>query len=115
MTPDPDTATESEPVLYEMDGHVATITLNRPHRRNAISVPMLVRLGEARSWAAEIAANAPLAIRAMKQLYRHGLTQDFPSHTHHVLLQTMQLFGTEDFVEGITSFAEGREPEFRGR
>ena len=70
---------------------------------------------EARSWAAEIAGNAPLAIRAMKRLYRHGLTQDFPSHTHHVLLQTMQLFGTKDFMEGITSFAEGRDPEFRGR
>ena len=70
---------------------------------------------EATSWATEIAGNAPLAIRAMKRLYRHGLTQDFPSHTHHVLLQTMQLFGTKDFMEGITSFAEGREPEFRGR
>ena len=30
-------------VLYDVDGHVATITLNRPHRRNAISVRMLVR------------------------------------------------------------------------
>ncbi len=70
---------------------------------------------EARSWAGEIAANAPLAIRAMKRLYRHGLTEDFPSHTHHVLLQTMQLFGTENFMEGITSFAEGRDPDFRGR
>src|SRR5215218_5156329 len=34
-------------VLYNVDGHVATITLNRPHRRNAVSVPMLVQLGEA--------------------------------------------------------------------
>lgn len=70
---------------------------------------------EAQSWGREIAANAPLAVRAMKRLYRHGLTEDFPSHTHHVLLQTMQLFGTQDFMEGISSFAEGREPEFRGR
>jgi hypothetical protein len=31
------------------------------------------------SWAEEIAANAPLAIRAMKRLYRHGLTEDFPA------------------------------------
>lgn len=67
------------------------------------------------AWGEEIAANAPLAIRAMKRLYRHGLTEDFPAHTHHVLLQTMQLFGTKDFMEGITSFAEGREPQFRGR
>src|SRR6476660_9065384 len=39
--------TDAAEVLYEVDGHVATITLTRPHRRNAISVPMLVQLGEA--------------------------------------------------------------------
>ncbi len=33
-------------VLYDVAGHVATITLNRPHRRNAISVRMLVELTE---------------------------------------------------------------------
>jgi enoyl-CoA hydratase/carnithine racemase len=81
---------------------------------NAV-VPDDQLVAEATSWAREIAGNAPLAIRAMKRLYRHGLTEDFPSHTHHVLLQTMQLFGTKDFMEGISSFAEGREPEFRGR
>ncbi|MGH9086384.1 MAG: enoyl-CoA hydratase/isomerase family protein [Acidimicrobiales bacterium] len=32
-------------VLLTRDGHVATITLNRPDRLNAISVPMLVDLG----------------------------------------------------------------------
>jgi enoyl-CoA hydratase/carnithine racemase len=69
----------------------------------------------AREWAGEIAANAPLAIRAMKRLFRHGQTQDFESHSHHVLLQTMQLFGTKDFQEGLLSFMEKRPPEFRGR
>ncbi len=69
----------------------------------------------AREWAGEIAANAPLAIRAMKRLFRHGQTQDFESHSHHVLLQTMQLFGTKDFQEGLVSFMEKRPPEFRGR
>lgn len=81
---------------------------------NAV-VPDDQLVAEAQSWAREIAGNAPLAIRAMKRLYRHGLTEDFPSHTHHVLLQTMQLFGTKDFFEGISSFAEGREPDFQGR
>ena len=33
-------------VLYEVADHVATITLNRPHRRNAISVRMLELLSE---------------------------------------------------------------------
>ena len=69
----------------------------------------------AREWAGEIAANAPLAVRAMKRLFRHGLTDDFASHTHHVLLQTLQMFGSKDFEEGMRSFVEGRPPDFRGR
>ncbi len=69
----------------------------------------------AHEWAAEIASNAPLAIRAMKRLFRHGLTEDFASHSHHVLLQTMLLFGTKDFQEGLVSFIEQRPPEFKGR
>jgi enoyl-CoA hydratase/carnithine racemase len=72
-------------------------------------------MATARSWAEEIAANAPLAVQAMKRLYRHGLTEDFASHTHHVLLQVMSLFGTKDFQEGIASFLEKRPPEFKGR
>lgn len=69
----------------------------------------------ATEWATEIAANAPLAIRAMKRLFRHGQTEDFASHSHHVLLQTLQLFGTKDFQEGLLSFMEKRPPQFRGR
>ena len=33
-------------VLVERDGHVATLTLNRPERLNAISGPMLEQLSE---------------------------------------------------------------------
>jgi enoyl-CoA hydratase/carnithine racemase len=69
----------------------------------------------ARGWAGEIAANAPLAVQAIKRLYRHGLSQDFESHTHHVLLQVMQLFHSRDFREGITSYVERRPPTFEGR
>jgi enoyl-CoA hydratase/carnithine racemase len=71
--------------------------------------------GLAREWADTIAANAPLAVKAMKRLFRHGLTEDFQSHSHHVLLQTMLLFQSNDFTEGITSFAERRPPDFTGR
>jgi len=38
-------ATQPE-VLYEVADHVAVITLNRPERMNAISGPMLARLGD---------------------------------------------------------------------
>ncbi|MFZ6005121.1 MAG: enoyl-CoA hydratase/isomerase family protein [Actinomycetota bacterium] len=79
------------------------------------AVPDAELMPLATEWASEIASNAPLAIRAMKRLFRHGQTQDFASHSHHVLLQTMQLFGTKDFQEGLASFMEKRPPEFRGR
>ncbi len=70
---------------------------------------------EAHAWAEKIAANAPLAIRAMKRLFRHGLSEDFESHTHHVLMQLMMLFRSQDVAEGIKSFIEKREAKFTGR
>ena len=66
-------------------------------------------------WANKIAANAPLAIQEMKRLFRHGLTQDFESHSHHVLMSVLNLFKSEDFKEGVQSFAARRVPEFRGK
>jgi enoyl-CoA hydratase/carnithine racemase len=72
-------------------------------------------MSEAHTWAEKIAANAPLAIRAMKRLFRHGLSEDFESHTHHVLMQLMMLFRSGDVAEGIKAFMEKREAKFTGR
>jgi enoyl-CoA hydratase/carnithine racemase len=69
----------------------------------------------ARDWADRIAQNAPLAVAAIKRLYRHGLSQDFESHSHHVLMQLMLLMRSDDFKEGIQSFIEKRDPVFTGR
>ena len=66
-------------------------------------------------WSTRIAANAPLAITELKRLFRHGLTQDFESHSHHVLMSVLNLFKSEDFAEGVASFAQRRDPEFKGR
>src|SRR5277367_2280360 len=70
---------------------------------------------EATRWASKIAANAPLAIRAMKRLFRHGLSEDFESHTHHVLMQLLVLFRSGDFKEGLEAFMAKRDPNFSGR
>ncbi|MGA0839994.1 MAG: enoyl-CoA hydratase/isomerase family protein, partial [Pseudomonadales bacterium] len=57
------------------------------------------------AWAEKIAANAPLAITEMKRLFRHGQTQDFESHSHHVLMSVLNLFRSEDIREGEQAYA----------
>ncbi len=78
-------------------------------------VPDAELQGRARAVAAEIAANAPLAVQSAKRLMRMGMEETFNDHVHHVYLQLLQLFRTQDFREGMTSFLEKRPADFHGR
>ena len=65
--------------------------------------------------AQEIAASAPLAVRAIRATLRHGLADAVIAATEHELNQQSQLRLTEDFQEGVRAMAERRAPHFEGR
>lgn len=69
----------------------------------------------ARAWAAEIAALPPLALQATKRMMRLGLEESFEANIHHVYLQLLPMFRSDDFREGVAAFTERREPVFTGR
>jgi len=65
--------------------------------------------------AAEIATNAPLAVRAAKRLMRHAMTEDMEDHVQRQYLALLPLFGSQDFREGLASYLEKRPPVFERR
>ncbi|MBM3717786.1 MAG: enoyl-CoA hydratase/isomerase family protein [Actinobacteria bacterium] len=78
-------------------------------------VPADQLMDRAREMAGEIAANAPLAVRAIKRMMRAAETETFEQNIHHVFLQLLPLFRTRDFREGVAAFIEKRPPDFIGR
>jgi enoyl-CoA hydratase/carnithine racemase len=78
-------------------------------------VPAELLQKEARAFAEEIAANAPLAVQATKRMMRMALDETFEANVHHVFLQLLPLFRSRDFQEGVKAFIERREPKFEGR
>ncbi|MEM9620877.1 MAG: enoyl-CoA hydratase/isomerase family protein [Pseudomonadota bacterium] len=65
--------------------------------------------------AAEIAANAPLAVMSVRATLRQGLSEAVAEITEHELREQQWLRATEDSYEGIRAVAERRPGHFHGR
>ncbi|MFN5880385.1 MAG: enoyl-CoA hydratase/isomerase family protein [Burkholderiales bacterium] len=68
-----------------------------------------------RALAREIASNAPLAVQAAKRMMRMSANENFSDHVHHVYLQLLPLFQSDDFREGMAAFMEKRPAQFKGQ
>jgi len=78
-------------------------------------VPHDELLPEARRWAEELAANAPLAVAAAKRSMRLGLDSSFEANATQTMAELMQLFRSDDFREGLAAFLEKRPAKYTGR
>jgi enoyl-CoA hydratase/carnithine racemase len=78
-------------------------------------VPADQVMSYARALAREIASNAPLAVQAAKRMMRMSANENFSDHVHHVYLQLLPLFQSDDFREGMAAFMEKRPAQFKGQ
>ncbi len=69
---------------------------------------------EAVALAEEIAASAPLAVRAIRRTMRGHLAGPIREATAREAAEQAPLFATDDFREGISAAAERRSPRFTG-
>jgi enoyl-CoA hydratase len=65
--------------------------------------------------AAEVAANAPLALRASKTVLREQWSWDDEAFWAKQGELVAPVFASEDAIEGATAFAEKRDPDWKGR
>ena len=70
---------------------------------------------EAHAMAAQIAASAPLAVRAIRQTMRSGLGERFGVATEREAAAQASLATTWDLTEGVRAAGERRAPQFEAR
>ena len=67
------------------------------------------------NWLPRVVATGSLGSESTKRMMRLGMEESFEAAVDHIYLQLLPLFQSEDFKEGLSSFAERREPNFKGR
>jgi enoyl-CoA hydratase len=79
---------------------------------NGVHDPVLEKVREV---AALLASKSPLALAAAKRAVSHALQGDHVENLQREADEFGGLFASEDAKEGLTAFAEKREPKFVGR
>jgi enoyl-CoA hydratase len=69
----------------------------------------------AMAMAKKMQRGAPLAVQMSKQLMYMGLERTMEAHWEATRYAFQLSCKTEDFVEGISSFFEKREPRWKGK
>ena len=72
-------------------------------------------LAEAQETAAQIAANAPLAVRDVKQALRRSETASIEDQLQFEASHQAQNFESADAQEGLAAIRERRDPQFEGK
>ncbi len=78
-------------------------------------VPQAALMDAAYDYARRVAANAPLAVQAAKELAVRSRDMDLASGLRMEQMVSRILQRTEDVQEGRAAFAEKRKPNFKGR
>jgi len=78
-------------------------------------VPVESLIEEAKSWAREIAAQPPIAVRLAKESVLKALDTTIEAGLEFERKNFYLLFSSEDQKEGMNAFIEKRKPDWKGR
>jgi len=81
---------------------------------NGIFEDQAALMAGAEAMAGEIAANAPLAVEATKNVLNHGIGQSVDDGLRYVASMSTNIVPSKDLMEAFTAFMEKRPPQFTG-
>ena len=82
---------------------------------NSIYPDRAATLDAAQAMAREIAANAPLTVRGVKQVLNYSADRSVADGLEYVATWNSAFLGSEDLGEAVAAFAQRREPAFKGK